>query len=339
MASDRGRRTVVRPYDRREVLFIGAAAIVSSGVLKGCDVLVLPDGGTGGSIPPITPNDEFYVQSCCGTPSVDPDSWTMVIRDRGTEVATLDRAALLALPGREREHTLECIGTSPSWQQIGNAIWTGLPLQEVLDELGVEVPAEAIEMKFTGADGYTTSIPIGDLASPVWLVWEMNGEPLPADHGAPARLLTPGRYGTKNPKWITELDLVDEPYLGYWEQRDWSNTAEYNANTLIASPAMMASLEVGAIRLLGTAFAGTDPAEEVEVSTDGGDTWEQATLDYAPGPDIWTLWSHDWLPAEPGTYLIQVRLTTRSGAVSGGAEATDRHEGWDGSMQIEVEVR
>jgi hypothetical protein len=86
-------------------------------------VLVLPGDGTIGEIPSITPNLDFYVQRCCGTPDVDPDAWEMVLRDRGTEVAVIDRVYLQSLATRDLEHTLECIGTTVSWQQIGNAAW------------------------------------------------------------------------------------------------------------------------------------------------------------------------------------------------------------------------
>jgi DMSO/TMAO reductase YedYZ molybdopterin-dependent catalytic subunit len=331
--------TVLRPFDRREVLFIGATAVVSSAFLRGCmtttsDPTDLPD-----TISPITPNSQFYVQSCCGTPSVDPDTWTLSIRNLGEEVAVIDRAYLLSLSARDREHTLECIGTTPRFKNIGNAVWGGLPLDEVLAYLGVEPAAGAVEIHLAGADGYYSSIPVEDLVLPPWLVWQMNGEDLPADHGAPARLLVPGRYGTKNLKWLTELDFSATLELGFWEQQGWSNTAEYNANTLILSPDDEAVFEPGTIRLLGAAFAGRDPAERVEISTDGGEQWTEAAIDYAPGPDVWTLWHHDWTPPGAGDFTVQVRLITQGGDTSNpDPDGTDRYSGYDGSMQVAVTV-
>ena len=97
-----------------------------------------------------------------------------------------------------------------------------LPLRELLDDLGVEIPESAVSQKWVCADGYHTGLPIGDTDT-MWAVWVMNDRELPPKHGAPLRLLTPGRYGTKNPKWPVELDFVDEPYLGYWEQRNWQS--------------------------------------------------------------------------------------------------------------------
>ena len=254
-------------------------------------------------------------------------------------LATLDLATLEAMPAREREHTLECIGGGPYNRAIGNAIWTGLPLVEIFEALGVSVPAAAIELQFTGADDYQTSIPITDLDAPVWLVWKMNGEPLPDRHGGTARILTPGRYGIKNPKWLTEIRFVTEPFLGFWESRGWSNTAEYRANTFFMSPSASAVLTAGPVRFLGTAFAGSDPIARVEVSTDGGDRWTDVEITYQNGPDVWTLWAFDW-DAVAGDYQIRVRATTESGNQSAlEPHGTDAFSGYDGSMQIDVSVR
>jgi DMSO/TMAO reductase YedYZ molybdopterin-dependent catalytic subunit len=335
-------RLTLRAVTRRDLL-AGAGATVA---LASCDRLDVPDGtdtalpAAGDVLPPITANDDFYVTSCCGTPEIDRDAWTLAIVDESSaQLATLDMAALEAMPAREKEHTLECIGASPYFRSIGNAIWTGLPLPEIFAALGVNVPAGAVEIVFTGADDYQTSIPIGDLAKPVWLVWKMNGEPLPDRHGATARILTPGRYGIKNPKWLTEIRFVSEPVLGFWESRGWSNSAEYRANTFFLSPSASAVLTAGPVRFLGTAFAGSDPIERVELSTDGGETWEDAEITYANGPDVWTLWAFDW-QAVAGDYEIQVRATTESGDQSALDPAgTDPFGGYNGSMRIAVSVR
>jgi DMSO/TMAO reductase YedYZ molybdopterin-dependent catalytic subunit len=329
---------------RRDVL-AGAGASVA---LASCDRLDVPDGidtalpEPGDVLPPITPNDEFYVTSCCGSPEIDRDSWTLTIRDEiaGATLGTFDLATLEAMDGREKEHTLECIGGGPLNRAIGNAIWTGLPLAEILDGLGATVHPSAVEIVFTGADDYQTSIPIGDLAKPIWLVWKMNGESLPTKHGTTARLLTPGRYGTKNPKWITEIAFVEKPFLdGFWESGGWSNTAEYRTNAFFMSPSASAVLTAGPVRLLGTAFAGSDPIALVELSTDGGRTWEEAEITYRNGPDIWTLWAFDW-DAVAGDYELQVRATTESGVVSSAEpNGTDFWSGYDGSMLIRVSVR
>ncbi len=336
-------RLTLRAVSRRDVL-AGAGATVA---LASCDRLDVPDGTDtalpepGDVIPPITSNDDFYVTSCCGSPEVDRGDWTLTIKDdvSGVTFGTLDLAALEAMEAREKEHTLECIGGNPYNRAIGNAIWTGLPLIEILAALGASVPASAVEILFTSADDYQTSIPIGDLDKPVWLVWKMNGESLPTKHGTTARILTPGRYGIKNPKWLTEIRFVDEPFLGFWESRGWSNSAEYRANTYFLSPSASAVLTAGPVRLLGTAFAGSDPIAFVELSTDGGETWEEAEITYQNGPDIWTLWAFDW-EAVAGDYELQVRATTESGTRSAAEpNGTDAFGGYNGSMLISVSVR
>ena len=288
-------------------------------------------------IPPITPNDDFYVTSCCGTPSVDGDTWSLTIRTATGTLASIDLAGLAALGGREREHTLECIGANPYNQAISNTVWTGLPLTEVFEALGVEVPPTTLELVMTCADGYSTSLPIGDLDEPVWLVWLMNGEPLPAAHGYPARMLVPGRYGMKNPKWILDLQFSDLHYTGFWEEYGWSYEAVYKPNALVRHPDRSVSVAAGPVIVQGTAFAGRDPVTRVEISLDGG-AWAEAVLDYAPGPDVWALWHFDW-QAEVGTHVLQARCVTASGAQSDlDPEGTDPLSGFDGSMEIEVQV-
>lgn len=336
-------RIDVRFVSRRGFLERAGAAL-GVGAVAGCDTLVLPDGAGEDldEIPPITDNDDFYVTSCCGTPSVDRDAWSMTITDEtgGGDVplATLDLAEVEALGGRDKEHTLQCIGSHPNNQAIGNAIWTGLPFAEILDALGVTAPDSAVEIRIEGADGYATSIPITDLDAPIWLVWRMNGEPLPDAHGATVRFLVPGRYGTKNPKWVTKVAFIDTPFVGYWEELGWSNTAEYRANGFIAQPDEGEQIAAGPVRLLGTAFAGDDPIERVEVSVDGGETWQDATITYANGPDVWTLWAFDW-DATEGEHTLVVRVTTASGAMSDPAPlGTNLLEGYDGSMQVHVTV-
>jgi DMSO/TMAO reductase YedYZ molybdopterin-dependent catalytic subunit len=324
----------LRVLSRRD-LMVGAAA--AAGVVA-CD----PDKADtpavlAGALTPITANDDFYVTSSNGNPEVDGATWALTVRTGGEVRATIDLVWLEEQAARDREHTLECIGANPYNLAISNAVWTGLPLHELLTTLGVEVPADAVEMVFTGADGYTTSLPVGDLDRPVWLVWRMNGEPLPFPHGYPARLLVPGRYGMKNPKWITDLSFSPTPHIGYWESNGWSNDATYKANALLYAPERREMVEAGPARILGMAFAGSDPITKVEVSIDGG-AWAVATLDYAPGADIWTLWHFDW-EAVVGARVIQARCTTASGATSiADSNGTSGLDGYNGSMEVEVEV-
>ena len=335
-------RVQLQILSRREVV----AGLAAGGALVACDDTrfgvskdTQPDTGVENleSIPAITPNEDFYVTSCCGTPEIDGAAWSCLVRDGETELASFDLAWLEAQTPRDKEHTLECIGAGPYNLAISNAVWTGLPLSELLAALGVSVPAGAIEIVFTSEDGYSTSLPVADLDLPIWLVWRMNGEPLPAQHGSPARLLVPGRYGMKNPKWIVEIAFSPEPYTGYWEGYGWSQTAEYKANALIRAPERNETVLAGPVRAQGTAYAGSDPVVAVQVQVDDGD-WVDAALDYNPGADIWTLWHLDLeLPA--GDHTITARCQTASGAASlDTTEGTEGLEGYDGSMRVSVEA-
>jgi DMSO/TMAO reductase YedYZ molybdopterin-dependent catalytic subunit len=333
-------------FSRRDALRIGGVGAV--GVLAGCESLDLPAVIQQDAWPPISPTPDFYVQSARGTPEVDPDAHAMEIRDRGAAVGAITLADLEALSAREREHTLQCIGANPRVLYIDNAHWTGLPVVEVLEALGIPMPQGALEVVFRCADDYHTSIPASDLLGespetgtdePLWLVWAMNGERLTSSHGAPFRFLTPGRYGTKNPKWPLSLDFVDEPHTGYWEGRGWSNAATYRTNTFVLGPPSMSVVGEGVVRILGSAFAGPRGIDRVEVTVDGGATWTEASLDYQPGGHVWTLWSFDWSLAEPGTYELQARaFDAEGGASSLDPDGTDRYGGFDGGMVLELTV-
>jgi DMSO/TMAO reductase YedYZ molybdopterin-dependent catalytic subunit len=341
-------RSTVQIQTRREFLERSVGAVASAG-LAACLAPRRPsrDGNAGvdGGEPsgpqpvtaygPITPNEYFYITSSSSNPEVDASTWALSIKNRGVEIASIDYATLTRLPARQKEHTLECISAGPGFLGISNAIWTGLPLSEVFHAAGVQVSPGTIELVFRSVEDYSTSIPSADLLKPAWLVWLMNGVALPTEHGYPVRLLVPGRYGMKNPKWITSIDFVDQPFAGYWDQMGWSKEAVYQTNTLFPIP--LGDVPAGEIVVNGAAFAGSDPIVSVEVSVDGG-AWRPATLDYAPGPDIWTLWHYD-LVLDPGAHTFQVRCTTLSGSQSNPSwDDSNYYNGYGGSELVTFNV-
>jgi DMSO/TMAO reductase YedYZ molybdopterin-dependent catalytic subunit len=305
----------------------------------GCDRLVVVDPRPASALEPITPNEQFYVFSAFGTPEFDGETHETLVLHEDTEITRFDLDRLLALPDREREHTLQCIGSRPGLMNVGNAVWGGLPLTEVLDTWGIAIPPSAVGLRLVGVDGYHAGLPIEDLASPIWLVWRMNGELLPADHGFPARLLVPGRYGVKNLKWLSEIAFVDVPHVSYWTVRGWSEDAFYKPNTFVVAPLDGEQISEGDhVTFVGTAFAGTDEIDLVEVSVDGG-PYEPAALTYSVGSSVWTLWSWDWVAGAPGDHTIQVRCTTASGAQSlDDPLGTSPMDGYNGSMAVGVRV-
>jgi hypothetical protein len=335
-------------FDRREALKLGGLGAAGA-ALAACDVLDLPELLPVDEWPPVSANEDFYVQSAFGNPAAEPSTITLSVLDRGVPVGEITPEALEGLEARTIEHTLECIGARPPrLLLIDNALWGGLPVTEVFEELGIPIPEDALEMVFQCADDYHTSIPATDLHGtsadtstdqPLWLVWTMNGEPLSKDHGAPFRFLTPGRYGTKNPKWPYELDFVDEPYTGHWEQRGWSQGATYRTNGMVLYPPSASVVGEGTVRILGSGFAGARQIVSIECTTDEGDSWRSADVQYQPGGHVWTLWSFDWTIDGPGTYYLQVRVMAEDGSESAeDPDGTDRLQGYDGGMLLELRV-
>ena len=196
-------------------------------------------------LPPITSNARHYLQSIKGTnydPRLVADSWRLAVNGLVEQPhAGWTYADITALPMRRQVLTMQCIGNWIGGPLVGNAEWGGTPLAEVLDRAGIK--SEAIRVKFYSVDGYTTSIPLERaLRDEVILAWEMNGEPLPSKHGFPLRLINPGHYGQKMPKWITRIELIDEVHLGYWESKPenkpfkWSDAAVATVNSRIDAP-------------------------------------------------------------------------------------------------------
>jgi hypothetical protein len=168
------------------------------------------------------------------------------------------------------------------------------------------------------------------------LVYEMNGAPLTQKHGYPARLLVPGIYGMKNCKWITQVELVNYDYKGYWESQGWSDTALYQTLSRIDYPDTN-RIPAQPIYIGGVAFAGDRGIKRVEVSTDGGKSWADAQLRPPMGKYTWTLWTYPWLPKQ-GTFTLQVRATDGKGQVQTAERADTFPDGATGYHTIQVRV-
>ena len=206
---------------------------------------------------------------------------------------------------------------------MSNAMWTGVPLRDVLDKAGVK--AEAKVVVFRCADTYHTAVPIDRaLREEVLLVYKMNGEPLPAEHGFPVRLLNPGHYGTKNPKWIMNITLA-QSHVGYWEKEGWDPVARVKLATLIGTPSNDEVLQAGkTYTISGAAFDSGNHGgiERVEVSIDDGMTtsvddvssWEATDMWGSDSPLAWYLWKYRWkVPDNPGEVEISARAIANDG--------------------------
>jgi DMSO/TMAO reductase YedYZ molybdopterin-dependent catalytic subunit len=215
----------------------------------------------------------------------------------------------------ETMRTLKCIGDPIGTEQMGNAEWRGVRLRDLLQKTGVK--AEAKVVVFRCLDSYHTAIPLADaMHEDTILAYEMNGKPLPTDHGFPVRLLNPGHYGTKNPKWIVNIQLATE-HKSYWEERGWDPVANVKLATVIGTPSEDEEVIGGSNYIVsGAAFdAGHHGGiKKVEVSVDYGETWQKAEIWAKDTPLAWVLWKWNWrVPKKKGPVEIYARATTNSG--------------------------
>jgi hypothetical protein len=212
----------------------------------------------------------------------------------------------------ESLRTLECIGNPVGGTLIGNVRWGGCEAAALWREVGI-LP-QATRAKFEAEDDYQTSVELKWITQPgVLMVYEMNGEPLPREHGFPLRILMPGLYGQKMPKWIRDIEFIDYDHQGYWESRGWSDVASVQTNSIVRQPGDLDRLSAGSTPVFGVAFAGLRRITDVEVRIDDGD-WTHARLLQDDSSLVWTQWSFDWAAAE-GRHEIAVRATDETGFV------------------------
>ena len=289
----------------------------------------------------VTPNDKFYrIDTNIIVPSVDANAWRLNVRGLikdGPLQFTYDE--LKALPSTSEYATLECISDKIDGDLISTAYWKGVSLKSILDK--AQVLPEAIYIVFRCSDGYDVGIPLDrGLMDGTILAYEMNGAPLPAEHGFPVRAIVPGLYGMMNAKWITDIELVDRVYEGFWQRRGWANNAKYQTHSKIVFPGdalrnRFEELSTNAATvgskspIAGLAFAGDRGISKVEVSTDGGNTWQTASIKDPLSSNSWVLWALDWIPQNKGKYNIVVRATDNAGNIQS-AEVRDIYP--NGSM-------
>jgi DMSO/TMAO reductase YedYZ molybdopterin-dependent catalytic subunit len=295
---------------------------------------------TEGLPPEITPNEQFYVVSKNPPgfdPTVDADRWALQLNGLVATATRLTYDELKAMPATEQVQTLECISNEVGGDLISTARWKGVRLRDVLQRAGGLQPT-AIKVVFRCADGYKESLPVVDAIHPATLLaYEMNGEPLPAQHGFPLRLLVPGLFGMKNPKWITTIEAVDYDHRGYWEASGWSEEAV--VKTMSAFTGTPRSAPIGEVALGGVAYGGDRGIKAVEYSADDGRTWHPAEVKPPLGPFTWVLWAALWRPTAPGEYTLKVRARDGVGVLQTSQHADTLPDGASGYHTIRVRVR
>jgi len=338
---------------------IGAtAAVLLTGILRRLFAIgTFKYDGTqygGPQVQKITPNDKFYqVSKNLVDPDVVRDSWRLDIVGQLENSRVWSFADIAAMPAVEQETTLLCISYGIGSGLCSNAIWKGVPLPHLLAQ--VKPKADVTAVLFRAADGYYETFRFEKAMEPTTLVaYEMNGEPLPQRHGFPLRLIVPGLYGEKNPKWLTRIELLNEADgrlhrrhgCGFYKEQGWGRQGDsIPTHSRIDAPQVRGNrfaepFKVGeAVELRGMAFGGDRGITRVEISADGGDTWNEAEIT-KPGTKIsWSLWSYSWVPAEEGDTELVVRATDGEGKLQISEYRDQVPDGATGLHRVKAKVQ
>jgi DMSO/TMAO reductase YedYZ molybdopterin-dependent catalytic subunit len=279
-------------------------------------------------ITPIRPDDEFYqVSKNLIDPDIARDCWRLDIVGQVENPRVYSFADIATMPAVEQETTLLCISYGVGSGLCSNAIWKGVPLPTLLAP--VKPKPNVTTVLFRAADGYYETFRFAKAMEQTTLVaYEMNGEPLPRRHGFPLRLIVPGLYGEKNPKWLTRIELLDEADgrlhrrhgCGFYKEQGWGRQGDaIPTHSRFDAPQVRgdhfeAPFQVGkTVELRGMAFGGDRGISKVELSSDDGETWDEAEIT-KPGTRLsWSLWSYQWTPDEEGETELIVRATDGDG--------------------------
>ena len=278
----------------------------------------------------VTPTYLFYrIDINPIVPVVDATSWTLTVKGLVNNPLTITYEEIKAMPSVKEYATLQCVSNKIGGDLTSTALWKGVRLKDVLQKAQVKPGAKYIAVRCY--DGYDVGIPLerGLLDGSI-LAYEMNLAPLTSEHGYPVRAIVPGLYGMMNPKWITEMELVDNVYEGYWARNGWTNVATEDTHSFIVIPGQapvrvrFRNLDVENINIVpgqkvpvaGIAFAGDRGIAKVEVSTDGGVTWKSASIKDPLSKYTWVLWTAGFTPVTAqGNYRIVVRATDKTGKI------------------------
>jgi DMSO/TMAO reductase YedYZ molybdopterin-dependent catalytic subunit len=297
----------------------------------------------------ITPIDRFFVRCHTYTPErPNLSDWKLKVDGVVNQALSLTMDDLKKLPRVELVSVLECAGNGRSFYQprlpgaqwrfgsVGNGKWAGVRFKDVLDKAGLKDSAK--EILFDGADeplgkmeDFRRTVPIKKALDPdTLLAFEMNGQPLPIEHGYPLRLIVPGWAGDSWVKWLQHIEVLDHEFEGFWMKTAYRHPAEHvepgtavdaakmvpvtdlNVKSVIATPGAWA--KSGTVRISGTAWSNSSPVTGVEVSVDAGKTWKPAKLGKEQSRYAWRLWELDWKAGE-GKYTLMARAKNAAGQV------------------------
>ncbi len=265
-----------------------------------------------GTRPELTSNAKFYrIDINTFPPKVDASSWRLELGGLVEHPLNLSLADLRSRPKVSQAITMECISNPVGGDLISTTLYTGLRLKDLLREAGLNSAAQAVYVE--AVDGYYESVPLADVMDErTLLVYEMNQQTLPVEHGYPLRLYIPNRFGMKQPKWITKMTVVDHTESGYWVDRGWDAQAIPPVTSVIDVVDVENRGKAGIIPVGGIAYAGARGIQKVEVQIDQG-PWEVAELRDPPlSPLTWVQWRYQW-QAQSGQHVFGVRATDGEG--------------------------
>jgi DMSO/TMAO reductase YedYZ molybdopterin-dependent catalytic subunit len=305
----------------------------------------VPAGDTFDAVPGLspfrTPNPDFYrIDTAVVVPMIEPGDWRLRIHGLVDREVELDLVDVLDRPLVEKWATLTCVSNEVGGGLIGNARWLGVPTAELLAQAGVRDGADMVLS--TSQDGFTAGTPLDALTDGrgSLLAVGMNGEPLPVEHGFPARLVVPGLYGyVSATKWVVDLEVTRfADAEAYWTVRGWAERGPVKLSSRIDRPRDRAPREAdGTVVLAGVAWAQDVGVAAVEVRVDGGE-WRPAELAEAGTTSTWRQWRQVWTPEGPGEHTVAVRAIDRDGTVQTGEPAEPFPSGATGYHEVRLTV-
>ncbi|HET6309411.1 MAG TPA: molybdopterin-dependent oxidoreductase [Candidatus Nitrosotalea sp.] len=298
-----------------------------------------PEAALRGPSPEITPVENFYVVSKnFSDPSIAEQGWTLGVGGMVDRPMRLSLSDLRAMTATKEYVTMECISNNVGGELMSTGRFTGVALRDLV-AMASPTP-RGTWVAFKARDGYSESLPMSLIqgAPEILVAYELDGAPLPISHGFPARMIIPGRYGMKGPKWLDSIDVVNQESGGFWEQQGWDHNAVVKTTARIDMPVDGSLVKLGVVSLSGVAFAGTHGIGKVEYSTDGGSSWSTAPFKTPLSNLTWVLWQADWTPRREGAYKVMVRATDGSGQVQDRRNAPSYPSGASGYHSIHVDI-
>lgn len=327
--------TVQAARQRLTDRFAGAAAISGPPVRIPADA----DFKINGLATYVSPNDNFYrIDTALSVPQIDSAAWSIRVHGMVDQEIVMTFDDILNEDLMETAVTLCCVSNQVGGNLIGNAVWTGWPIRELLERAGVSGDADMVLS--TSSDGFTAGTPLEALTDDRDAIFAvlMNGEPLPAQHGFPVRMVVPGLYGyVSATKWVVDLKVTTfEADQGYWTPRGWSAEGPIKVQSRIDVPVGGARVDAGAGVIAGVAWDQHTGIDKVEVQVDDGE-WQTAELGGSVSDDTWLQWRLAW-DAPSGDHTIAVRATNTDGETQTSEEAAVAPNGATGWHTIDVSV-